>query len=71
MSLAARLAETPKQTFPEWLAGLNKADRDALLAVATDTAWTTNRLTRVIGDEGYKVSPNTVMLWRRGLGYPR
>jgi len=71
LSLAARLAEKPKPKFEDWLAELPKADRDALEVAALDIAWPTRQLMEAIAAEGYRISLNTLMAWRRGRGFTR
>lgn len=71
--LADALAEAknaPRKTrIDEWVESLPSDDQAALIAAATDPAYSNLSLRRIMSDNGYTPSKETVATWRRKHGF--
>lgn len=75
MSLADELADLtikrPRPTkFDLWLDSLDDDDRKALEAIAVNPAVSSNQLTPIVHKHGGPKNWQTVVNWRRSLGFP-
>ena len=74
LNLAQKLQDAKQGRAPaieQWIATLDEADRDALLAAAGDDDIATNALYRILHDAGLKIGKDRLAEWRRSHGLTR
>lgn len=72
LSDALKAEKKPSQPkFETWIDSLEKVDRDALVAAATDSSLTNAAIVRACRSVGYAANKDTVAQWRRGHGFTR